>query len=931
MKKKKVAKIFTPREAYKPFEYNQAYEYYKLQQNAHWLPEEVSMAKDLNDWQNELTDSEKQVVGQILKSFAQTETHVNEYWSTKVANWFPKHEIKDMAVTFASFESIHAEAYQLLNDTLGLDDFDAFLEDPTAIAKLERLKLAPGKTPREIAKSLAIFSAFTEGVNLFSSFAVLFNFSRFGLLDGIETLVSWSIRDEDLHSKAGCWLFNQVIAEHPEIWDDELKSQIYDAARLTVQLEDEFIDNAFALGSIRGLKAEDLKAFIRHRCNQKLKEVGLKTNWKNIDIKSLDRMEWFEGATSGLSNTDFFAKTVTDYEKCNYNIENMFEDSKNKTNFSDYKKQSSRSPIKKELINYDKILKDLKKAEDAPEWLEISSLKILLKYMLKDETPKKMYQRLADSASKYLFKIFHANKKTIDGKSQKQMSNAFFDAMWKGHLCPASPVLTNLGTDRGLPISCYGLDVGDDLTDISERVSELTAMTAGSGGVGMGIDRIRSSGQLIRGGERGVTEGAIPFIKIFDSTILGVAQGVRKGAASINFSVYNEDFGSLMRIRRAHGDKNRQCLNIHQAVQLDNKFLDAVRDGDYEAREKWVEIMKTRKETGEPYLMNTDIVNDLSPEAYKKNNLDVTMTNICSEIVLHTDEEHSFICCLSSLNLFKWDEWKDTDLPKIASLFLNGVLEEFIQKAKGKKWLEKSVRSAIKGRAIGIGALGWHSLLQSKMMKFSGFQTMTLNNDIWKEIRKGAEEGSKLLVKEGAIQGKWTKGTDKFNSHLIAGAPTRTNSTIAGDLSAWCEPYTGNAFNDKSSKNIESKRNKFLIPVLETHKKNTEDVWKSIVRNEGSVQHLDFLTDHEKAVFLTAYELDQNVIIDQVLQRQQYVDQAQSTNLFFTPNMTAQEYSDLHLRAMRDIKTLYYSKSTTTLKVGTLKQDDEEGCSSCEG
>lgn len=316
--------LLKTRNVYKPFEYPKAFEYYQKQRQAHWSSDEVAMSKDIQDWNHNLTESEKLVVGQILKSFTQIEVHVNEYWSQNVTKWFPKPEIQMMAVTFGSFEAIHTEAYSYLNDSLGLDDYDAFLQDSTAVAKLERLQKVKGANRRDIARSLAIFSAFTEGVNLFSSFAVLMNFSRFNLLEGVETLVSWSIRDESLHSEAGCWLFRQLIEENPEIWDDELKRDIYEAVRISVQLEDDFIDAAFALGDIRGLDSNDLKNFIRMRANAKLYDLGLKTNWKNIDQESLKRMAWFDEISGSTAFTDFFSKRVTDYSKSNFTVDNLF-------------------------------------------------------------------------------------------------------------------------------------------------------------------------------------------------------------------------------------------------------------------------------------------------------------------------------------------------------------------------------------------------------------------------------------------------------------------------------------------------------------------------------------------------------------------------------------------------------------------------------
>lgn len=307
--------LLTPRPTYAPFEYPQAYKYWELQQQSHWLHTEISMASDINDWKLNLSAAEKHVIGHILKGFTQSEVFIQEYWGQMVGKWFKKPEIQMMAATFSSFESIHAVSYAYLNQSLGLEDFDAFLHEPTAKAKIDRLIGTKGKTKEEIARSLAIFSAFNEGVNLFSSFAVLLNFSRFNKLKGVGQIIAFSIKDESLHSEAGCWLFRTLVDEFPEVMTDKLKEEIYDAARLTVELEDAFIDKAFEQGPIEGITAHDLKAFIRFRTNTKLGDLGLKKVWKNIDKQALERMSWFDIMSAGVSHADFFAQRVTDYAK----------------------------------------------------------------------------------------------------------------------------------------------------------------------------------------------------------------------------------------------------------------------------------------------------------------------------------------------------------------------------------------------------------------------------------------------------------------------------------------------------------------------------------------------------------------------------------------------------------------------------------------
>lgn len=314
-----------PRLVYKPFEYPKAEEYWLIQQQAHWLHSEVSLSSDIQDFKRNLTDSERNVVANVLKLFTQTEVLVNEYWGTKVCRWFPKPEIIMMATTFASFESIHQAGYSYLNDSLGLDDYKAFLHDEAMNAKIDALIDVSGKTNSDIAKSLAVFSAFAEGVALFSSFAILMNFSRFNHLKGVGQIVSWSIRDESLHSEAGCWLFRQFIKENPDIFTDELKASIYQAARDCVALEDNYIDKIFELGPVNGLDPRDLKEYIRHRANVKLGDLGMKSNWRNLDKSRVDTLEWFSIISSGVEHQDFFAQKVSSYSKATQDFSSVWE------------------------------------------------------------------------------------------------------------------------------------------------------------------------------------------------------------------------------------------------------------------------------------------------------------------------------------------------------------------------------------------------------------------------------------------------------------------------------------------------------------------------------------------------------------------------------------------------------------------------------
>lgn len=317
--------LLTPRMTYGPFEYPQAYEYWNQQQSAHWMPNEISFGQDAHDWKHNLTDTDRKVVGNVLKGFTSTEIFVQDYWSAKVGRWFKKPEVQMMCATFASFESIHAVAYAQLAETLGIQDYDSFLDEPTAKNKIERLINIKGKSKREMAMSLAVFSAFNEGVNLFSSFAVLLSFSRRDLLRGVGQVIRWSIRDESLHSTAGCWLFKELIKENPEIVDDKFKEEILEAARLTVKLEDAFIDRVFDLGPLPNLDAKQLKNYIRFRCNTKLGDIGFKPNWHNIDKQMLEDFQWFSVLSSGVENADFFASRVTSYAKSSVSFDDVWD------------------------------------------------------------------------------------------------------------------------------------------------------------------------------------------------------------------------------------------------------------------------------------------------------------------------------------------------------------------------------------------------------------------------------------------------------------------------------------------------------------------------------------------------------------------------------------------------------------------------------
>jgi len=562
------------------------------------------------------------------------------------------------------------------------------------------------------------------------------------------------------------------------------------------------------------------------------------------------------------------------------------------------------------------------KGKQYPVWMDEMGLSTVSNgYLLPDEDVFDAFKRVSKAAARRL--------------RRKDLQPLFYEAMVKNWLCLASPVFSNMGTERGMPISCFGIDVDDCIEGIAGANSELMRLSSQGGGVGIGVSRIRGRGKSIK--DNGVSEGVVPWCKIYDSTILATNQGsVRRGAASVNLDINHPDIEEFLGIRRPKGDVNRQCLNLHQCVVVDDTFMNKLEDRDEKSLKLWGEILKTRLETGEPYIMFKDNVNDANPEAYKKHSLEVSMTNICSEIALYTDPLHSFICCLSSLNVSRWDEWKEfkfengMTLPELSCWFLEGVLQEFIDRAKNLKFMENTVRSAIKGRAIGVGVLGWHTLLQANNIPFVGIQANAMTRKIFGFIQEEVLKASRDQAVEYG-EPEWCKGTGLRHTHHTAIAPTVSNAIISGGVAASIEPIPANVYNLKSAKGVFIKRNQILEKLLQEKGYNVDSVWDQILRDHGSVVGLPdyILTPEEKEIFLTFKEINQLEIVKQNAIRQEYIDQAISLNLSFDPNDTPKWISQVHREAWKlGVKTLYYLRTESVLRGDNLQRLSE--CISCE-
>jgi ribonucleoside-diphosphate reductase alpha chain len=578
---------------------------------------------------------------------------------------------------------------------------------------------------------------------------------------------------------------------------------------------------------------------------------------------------------------------------------------------------------------------------DFPSWgnTEIYVKTISKGYLLPGEKPKDAYWRVATRVAQRLGK--------------PQMATKFFDYIWKGWLNLATPVLSNTGTDRGLPISCFGIDVADSIYDIGKKNLELMLLAKHGGGVGIGINQIRPAGAPITG--NGTSDGVVPFTKIYDSTILATNQGsVRRGAASVNLNIEHDDFEEWLEIREPKGDVNRQSLNLHQCAVVGDKFMRKLQDGNETARRKWGKLLQKRKATGEPYIMFKGNINKANPDMYKKNGLKVHMTNICSEITLHTDENHSFVCCLSSINLAKYNEWRDTDLIYTATWFLDGVLSEFIQKAKNMRGFENSVASAEKGRALGLGVLGWHTYLQQRGIPFEGMEAQFETRKIFSQIKIESDRASRDLATEYG-EPLWCRESGFRNTHLRAVAPTVSNSKLSGNVSPGIEPWAANIFTEQTSKGTFIRKNGELIKVLRKAGINTKETWDKILEDGGSVQGIKELDkwcyldnkmvlckeiqngDREKIypvkdVFRTFKEINQMDLVKQAGVRQQYIDQGVSLNLAFPSIATPKWINQVTLEAWKQgIKTLYYMRTESVLRGDIATRAVDPDCVACDG
>lgn len=530
-------------------------------------------------------------------------------------------------------------------------------------------------------------------------------------------------------------------------------------------------------------------------------------------------------------------------------------------------------------------------------------------YLLPGVTVEKRVKEIADRAEALT---------RIEGFSRK-----FQEYMAKGWYSLATPIWANYGLKRGLPISCYGTYVEDDTASILRAVAEIGMMSKQGGGTSVYLGALRPRGAPIR--DNGESNGSYAFASLFDRVIEVFNQGsTRRGQCAAYIPIEHPDFEEWLKIQR----EGSEIQSLFFGVNVGDAWMEEMIGGDKRKRERWAQVLKSRAEVGIPYLFFRDNANRQAPEIFKKLGKTIHASNLCTEIMLPSGPDESFVCCLSSLNLLHFDEWKDTDAVETLTIFLDSVLDDFIEKAEGIPYMERAVRFAKRYRAIGIGVLGWHSYLQSQGIPLESAEAIFLNGLVFKTIREKAEEASRWLRKRHP-EDELAEVMERRNATLLAIAPTKSSSFILGQVSPSIEPYTSNYYLKDLQKARVPFKNPFLQELLRQKGKDEEKVWRSILEHNGSVQHLDFLTDEEKDVFKTFAEVSQKTLVNLAIGRQKHIDQGQSLNLVIHPEAPPKDVNELYLHAWRGgLKALYYQFSVSTAQA--YSRDLLLSCRACE-
>lgn len=535
-------------------------------------------------------------------------------------------------------------------------------------------------------------------------------------------------------------------------------------------------------------------------------------------------------------------------------------------------------------------------------------------YLLPNQTVEEKIKLISKHAASYY-------------KDVPDLKEKFAEMIERGWCSLSSPIWANFGeADRGYPISCFSSFVADDLDKIYSTLHEVAMMTKLGGGTSGYFGKLRAKGTPIKGG--GKSSGMMSFLRLYDATTEEVSQsGVRRGAFAAYLDIEHPEIEEFLKLK----DKGHPMQTINTAVNISDEWMKAMEEGDKEKRDIWAKVLKSRREKGIPYLFFKDTANKNKPQIYKDTNSTIYASNLCNEIYLPTSESESFVCCLMSMNLALYDEWKDTDAVELAVMFLDAVMSDFIKKTKDVPYMKRAHDFAVRHRALGLGVLGWHTLLQQRMIPFESFEAQQLNTSIFSNIKKKAYAKS---VELGETYGYApifdeveTLDTKRRNTTLLALAPTTSSSSILGQVSPSIEPYASNYFVVGLAKGSFTRRSPELEKLLESKGQNTDEVWRSIIQNQGSVQHLSFLDEREKDVFKTFQEISPMMVIQQAAARQPFIDQGQSINLKIPSAMSIKDINKIHMEAWKlGLKGLYYQRGTSVAKEAVLQMMDCKAC-----
>lgn len=909
--------LFSKRTSFKPFEYPQFVDYVDAINRSYWTKDEWKFTADIDDFHTRLESKEQNAIKNALLAISQIEVAVKTFWGN-LYNRMPKPEIFEVGATFAESEVRHERAYSHLLEILDLnDDFNQLLKVPAIRARVKYLEEAlkpEGTENSHFAITIALFSMFIENCSLFSQFAVIKSFAKHrNMLKDVDNVVQATQREETLHAMFGAALIHEIKKERPEWFDKAFWHKMRSAARDAFDAECDIIDWIMEAGELDYLTRDSLKEFVKDRINQSFKMIGAEAVFE-INEALLEPLAWFEEELKLDVGIDFFHTKSTAYSKHvqSYAGRDLIGEIQ--------EPQECRTATIAPVVVLDTV-------EDREDywWLNEPARAMLAPYLLNGQTPEQRIEAIADNAQHIL------GDNTFKARFMQYMKAGFYSL--------ASPVWSNFGLERGLPISCFGIDIPDTIEGLLKAHTEIGMMSKHGGGTSGYYGRIRPRGSLIRGGENGESQGSINFMRLMDTLTDVISQGsTRRGQFAAYLPIDHPDFKEFLTIR----NDGHEIQGLNFGACISDEFMEQVKQERDAARfnkmmptpalDRWGWMLRKRSMTGYPYMFFTGNANRCSPPWYGYGtDYPILHSNLCTEIMLSDNAYESFVCCLSSVNVARLPEIVAAGIKQVVYTlvqFLDSVISEFITKAKDLFGFERSVRFAERHRALGMGVLGWHSYMQRHNLAIDTVEAHAHNRAMFRNIEEAAIEASQSMA---VIHGEpeVMRGTGRRHTTLMAIAPTKSSSIILGQMSEGIEPWRQNIVVKKTQKGTFTLRNPELEQVLERYGRNDKTTWSAIMDDHGSVQNIDFLTEHEKAVFRTFVELPQMELITHAAERQQYIDQGQSLNLMIDPHVPAWQISDLYIAAYDlGIKSLYYQHG---VNAAHQLSRNLTTCTSCEG